>query len=131
MGIETATKELQELRQEENKAVATKFLELQKRCTDLQAENESLQGKLETIEASFEDLEKKLNDEIGSLKYELCKAEDDKDEAVKLAIEDFVSSDKYSSLENEKQHLEAQLKELQQTSTNEYVKQIREKLGSQ
>ena len=63
------------------------------------------------------------------MKYELCQAEDEKDEAVKSAIDQ--QNEKISTLKTTIVELENQLKELQATSTNENIEAIRDKLASQ
>ena len=69
------------------------------------------------------------NEEISDLKYELCQAEDEKDEAVKSAIDQ--QKEEFSTLKTTIVELETQLKELQATSTNENIEAIRDKLASQ
>ena len=69
------------------------------------------------------------NEEISDLKYELCQAEDEKDEAVKSAIDQ--QKEKFSILKTTIVELETQLKQLQEASTNENIEAIRDKLASQ
>ena len=63
------------------------------------------------------------------MKYELCQAEDEKDEAVKSAIDQH--KENISSLQTTIFELETQLKQLQEGSTNENIEAIRDKLASQ
>ena len=63
------------------------------------------------------------------MKYELCQAEDEKDEAVKSAIDQ--QKEKISTLKTTIVELETQLKQLQEASTNENIEAIRDKLASQ
>ena len=69
------------------------------------------------------------NEEISDLKYELCQAEDEKDEAVKSAIDQ--QKEESSMLKTTIVELETQLKELEATSSNENIEAIRDKLASQ
>merc|ERR1712051_378687 len=69
------------------------------------------------------------NEEISDLKYELCQAEDEKDEAVKSAIDQH--KENISTLQTTIVELETQLKQLQEGSTNENIEAIRDKLASQ
>merc|ERR1712051_747050 len=69
------------------------------------------------------------NEEISDLKYELCQAEDEKDEAVKLAI--VQHKENISTLQTTIVELETQLTQLQEGSTNENIEAIRDKLASQ
>merc|ERR1719189_1662891 len=145
LGISYQTK-LAEMEQNSQMAVEENILQLQSEINRL---NELLIAKENFIQEAHSLIQQHLNrandaenskaildekfsqqnEEISDLKYELCQAEDEKDEAVKSAIDQ--QKEKFSTLKTTIVELETELKQLQATSTNENIEAIRDKLASQ
>merc|ERR1712079_583030 len=87
---------------------------------------EQMIAEFENTKVMFEKKSEEQGKEIQDLKYELCKAEDEKDEAVKTALDK--QKDQISTLESK---LQSQFKQLQEMSSNDNLGELKEKISSQ